>query len=320
MKLSAALIPVLAASTAFAAADPALLGLAMPGATAVSGVRVDQVESSPFGQYLLSQVPAADPNLDRIIAATGFDPRRDLHEIVAAAAGPGNALVIGRGSFQPGRISSAAILAGATSANYNGVDILTGKRAAAPANGKEAAPGAVAFLDAFTVLLGPVDAVKAAIDRHHAGTTFSGPLAQSAMQVSAGNDAWFVSSSPASFMNGKLPDQNLGNLGNALQAVLQTSGGVKFAPSGVTVSIAAVARSAQDAQSLVDVARFLASLVQVNRDKNPGASKIATLADAATFSASGSVASVSVSLPEAQIEQLLKPDHAGPRTRRVARR
>ena len=163
--------------------------------------------------------------------------------------------------------------------------------------------------------------MKAAIDRHIAGAGVSWPLAQKAMQVSADKDIWFVTSqSPANFFSGKAPNQGLGNLANAFQAIQQTSGGVKFASNGVTVALALVADSAQDAQSLVDVGKFLASMVQTNRDQNPGAAKAATLADAAVFSASGSVATVSLSLSEQQLEQLLMPPAGAQPKRRAAAR
>ncbi|HEY7337259.1 MAG TPA: hypothetical protein VH639_20380 [Bryobacteraceae bacterium] len=306
-----AILPLSLALPAMSAVDPALLNLAMPDAQALTGVLVDQVQSSPFGQYVLSQIQI-DPALNQIMSATGFDPRKDLHEIVAASAStpgqPPTGLVVGRGVFQPSRISAAAVLAGAVSSNYNGIAILTASNNQANPNGPALPTASAAFLDATIVVLGDTASVKGAIDRHIAGATFSGPLAQKAMEVSAGNDIWFVTAqSPASFFSGKTPDQGLGNLVNAFQAIQQTSGGVKFASGGVTASLALVARSAQDAQALVDVGKFLANLVQTNRGQNAGAAKAATLADSAVFSANGPVATVSLSLPEEQLEQLLMP-------------
>jgi hypothetical protein len=310
----------LAAIPAFPAVDPALLNLAMPDAQALTGVLVDQVQSSPFGQYVVSQIQV-DSELARVMAATGFDPRKDLHELVAASASNSTGLVIGRGVFQPSRISAAAVSAGASSSNYRGVEILTALTIHANHNGATSQSGSAAFLDPTIVLLGDTASVKAAIDRRIAGAVLSGPLAQNAMQVSAGNDIWFVASqSPASFFSGKAPNQDLGNLANAFQSIQQTSGGVKFASRGVTVGLALVTDSAQDAQSLVDVGKFLASMVQTNRNQNPGAAKAATLADAAVFSASGTVATVTLSLPERQLEQLLMPpDGAQPKRRAAAR-
>ena len=307
MKLFGLLIG--AAATALAGVDPGLLGLVMPDVQALTGVQADAVRSSPFGQYIISQVQI-DSGLSQIMTSTGFDPRRDLNELVAAHSTAQSGLVIGRGVFQPARISSTAVQNGAVSTTYRGIAILTGK-----GNNQN---GAAAFLDSATVLLGDVTSVKAAIDRRLAGTTYSGPLAQKAMEVSAVNDIWFIAAqSPATFFAGSAPNPGMNNLANAFQSIQQTSGGVKFASSGATVGLTLVARSPQDAQSLVDVGKFFANLVQMNRNQNPGAATAATLADAATFVASGSVATVTVALPEQQLEQLLMPSGA-PKSRRAA--
>jgi hypothetical protein len=301
---------VLAAATSFAGVDPTLLKLVMPDAQAITGIQADSVRSSPFGQYVISQVQI-DPELNRIIGLTGFDPRRDLHEIVAAGNGTQNGLVIGRGNFQPALLAAAAVQGGAVSTSYRGFQVLAG-------NGANQT-GAAAFLDNTTVLLGDAASVKAAIDRKIAGTAFSGALAQKAMEVSAANDIWFAASeSPAAYFFGKAPNQGMGNLANAFQSIQQTSGGVKFSSSGVTVLLTLVARSPQDAQALVDVGKFLASMVQTNRDQNAGSAAAATLAGAATFVANGSVATVTLALPEQQIEQLLMPQGAAPKSRRAA--
>ena len=293
------LILALPAATAFATVDPGLLGLVMPDAQAVSGVQADSVRSSPFGQYVISRVQI-DSGLNQIMTATGFDPRRDLHELVAAHSAPQSGLVIGRGVFQPNLISNAAVKDGAVSTSYRGIGILTG-------NGTNQT-GAAAFLDNTTVLLGDIASVKAAIDRRIAGTTFSGPLAQTAMQVSANNDIWFAANqSPATFFSGSTPNPGMSNFANAFQAIQQMSGGVKFASSEVTVGVALVARSPQDAQSFVDVGKFFASMVQTNGSQSPEAAAASTLAQAATFVANGSVATLTLSLPEQQLEQLLMP-------------
>ena len=306
-------LPLLAltAAAAFAGVDPGLLSMVMPDAQAISGIQADAVRSSPFGQYVISQVQI-DPGLSKIMTATGFDPRRDLHELVAAHAGNQSGLVIGRGVFQPALISAAAIQNGAVSTNYRGVAILTGSGANLTA--------AAAFLDNTTVLLGDIASVKAAIDRRISGTSYSGPLAQKGMEISAANDIWFAADqSPATFFAGSTPNPGMSNLANAFQAIQQTSGGVKFASSAVTVGLTLVARSPQDAQSLVDVGKFLVNLVQMNSDRNPGAANAATLASAATFVANGSVATVTLVVPERQLEQLLMPTGT-PRSRRAAAR
>src|SRR5579862_8220713 len=117
------LLLVLAAIPALPAVDPGLLGLVMPEARVLSGIQVAQGEASPFGQYVISQIQTA-PGIDRLAFATGFDPRRDLQEILAAGVGGRRTLVLARGSFQPDTIMRAATAAGGTPADYRGIGIV----------------------------------------------------------------------------------------------------------------------------------------------------------------------------------------------------
>src|SRR5579864_7272023 len=72
------------------AADPQLLNLVMPDAKMLAGVNVDQAKATPFGQYLLTQIQMQDQHLQQMVALTGFDPTRDVHEVLLATnAAPG---------------------------------------------------------------------------------------------------------------------------------------------------------------------------------------------------------------------------------------
>lgn len=311
----------------FAASDPSLLGLVMPDAKVVTGIQVSRSQASPFGQYILSEIkPGA--NFDKLAAAIGFDPRRDLQEIVAATASVNTSgdpaslqgLVLGRGTFQPAKIATAVQLGGATASTYKGFEILgttdANKTGAAKAAG-------IVFLDASTVAIGDLATLKAAIDRRVAGTVFSGSVAEEAKEVSAANDAWFVSSAPSAFLAGKLPGGGAGgggfNPANLLQAVIQTGGGARFTTSGIALSAEALTDSNQNAQALADLLRFGLSMIQVNRNSNPGAGKVASIADTATFAASGPLMRVTLTLPEQQVEQLLMPAAAQAQKKVAAR-
>lgn len=307
------LVSLATAAAAMGAVDPALMNLVMPDAKVLSGIQVDQSISSPFGQYVLAQMQP-DQGFLKFVTATGFDPRRDLREILiatssdAAANGKG-VLILGRGSFQTAQLAAAATAAGATVTQYQGISVLTSPEADSSHS--------VAFLDATTAVMGDTDAVKAAIDRRISRATFSGPLAQKATDVSGTNQAWFATLTPISeFLNGKIPNASLNGItqSNLLQAVLQASGGVNFGSSGVTISADAVTRSNQDAQALVDVLKFLTSMVQMNAADNP---QVASLADAAKFTADGAVMHLSLSLPEQQVERLFM-SQPNPKARKVA--
>lgn len=298
-------VAILAAGTALAGTvNSSLLNLVMPDAAIISGAQVDQAVASPFGQFLLSQFQPGNPGFMEFVGATGFDPRYNLQYILAAtsidASSTHNVLILGVGTFVPSKIIAAATTQGATISQYKGDTIIT-----APNQGTSTQQTSLAFLDAGTVAIGNLTMVQAAIDRKAANAVFSGALAQAATSASGTYQAWFATVTPLSdFLSG-----NMGNLGSLsqnplFQSVLQSSGGVNFNPSGVTVTADAVTASPQNAQALVDVLKFLVSMIQTGDANNPKAS---TLADATTFTVNGSTAHLVLALTEQQAEQLVTP-------------
>src|SRR5579863_6843189 len=77
------------------AADPALLNLVMPDAKIFAGVNVERILASPIGKEIDSKIREGAPQFQEILKQTGFDPRRDLKEILIAATAEGQ---IGRAS------------------------------------------------------------------------------------------------------------------------------------------------------------------------------------------------------------------------------
>lgn len=293
---------------AFAAADPSLLQMAvMPDAQVVAGLEVTQAKNSQFGQYVLSHLSADDTELEQFISQTGFDPRQDVSEIVIASNSKSNTsgnhwLMAAHGTFNIGKITAAAQANGGTPTTYQGVKLIT-QAASAP----HQVTTAFAFLDANTALAGDIASVKAAIDRKPNHTAQDSALAAKAQQVSAANDFWFVTVVPLSNFSSAIPDSNLSTAmnGNLLAGINQASGGVRFGDT-VTISAEAVTRSEKDAQALVDVVKFFAGLVQLNRQNNPAAGQVGTLLDSLQTSTYGNTTQISLSVPEQQIEQLLK--------------
>src|ERR1700736_4789309 len=86
-------------AAALQAADPALLNLVMPDATVMAGINVQKAKTTPFGQFLLTQMPTGS-GLTEFTTATGFDPRQDLTEVLMASnAQQHDGLVLARGTF-----------------------------------------------------------------------------------------------------------------------------------------------------------------------------------------------------------------------------
>lgn len=290
----------LIAAAACAAADSTLLNLVMPGAKVVSGVHVEKTKASAFGKYVLARMQSDDQNLNNFAAMTGFDPRRDLSEVVMASTSSGDEssyLVVGRGTFDRARIVGLARNAGQPVSTYHGVDLIQHK--------DPEKINAVAFLDGGIAVMGDLESVQAAIDRRQSGAVASRALLDRVSRASAGNDAWFFTvGNPGQFLHGKLSDPNLNGAlqGDMLQNVQEAAGGLRFGDLDVKLTAEVVARTEKDAAALADVVRFFAGMVQLNRDRGPGASQAATLLDSMQLSAQDNVMKLSLAIPEDQLE------------------
>ena len=301
------LVVLLALPLAATAADPTLLRMVMPDAKVIAGIQVDQTKNSLFGQYVLSHMQVDDQGFRKFVTQTGFDPRRDVSEVLMSSNWESNSpqsrwLVTARGVFDPGRIGQLAQSKGAVLSNFQGVDILVNS----PHTNPEIQNG-IAFVDGSTAVIGDVNSIKAAIDRLKSGASPSGPLVAKVTELSSKNDFWFATLVPVSEFANTMPDPNLSGAmkGNLLAAINQASGGIRFGDS-VTISGEAITRSEKDAQALVDVVKFVAGLVQLNRQNNPAAGQVATLLDTLDCKTSGNITTISLVIPELQLEQMLE--------------
>jgi hypothetical protein len=288
------------------AADPALLQLVMPDAKVIAGIQVAQTRNSLFGQYVLSHMHVDDAGFKNFIAQTGFDPRRDVTELLIASNWESNSpasrwLVMARGTFDSSKIASAAQGNGITTTNFQGVDILTYS-----GHGKADSENGIAFFDATSAVMGDLPSVQAAIQRRKSGAPPSGQLLAKVRDLSSKNDFWFVTLVPVSEFAGAMPDPNLSGAmkGNLLAAINEASGGIRIGDT-VAISAEAVTRSEKDAQALVDVVKFVAGMIQLNRQNNPAAGQVATLLDTLDCKTAGNVTTISLAIPEQQLEQML---------------
>ena len=281
------------------AADPELVSLAMPDAQVMAGVNVEQVMLSPLGQYLLAQTgQLPDAGLEELIETAGFDPRRDLREILVSSnglTGRNSGIILARGTFDVPKIVEAAVADGATIETYKGVSII----------GKPK-QDAMAFPDSTLAIAGDDAGVRAAIDRKSAPTAISSALAVQVNQLSTTEDAWFVSMVPLNQLQGN----SAAGPGpwSIYGKVQQAGGGVKFG-ANVVVSLQAVSPTDKDASALADLLRSFASASDLflPKDVYVGASSLLKNLNA---TAEGPVTTISLSVPESQIEEIIKMAHA----------
>jgi hypothetical protein len=283
------------------AVDPALLNLVGPDAKVVGGIHAARTASSPLGQFLLSQINEDDAGFRRFVDATGFDPRRDLQEVLFASAGeagrdPG--LVLARGVFNGPQIYAAAKAKGAVSTQYNGIEILQFERKKG---------GSLAILDGSLAIAGDEAMVKAAIDRRKTAPSLDPDIAAKVNEFSNRYDAWVVSAAPLSALARHSRDRNSGGpmQAGALEGIEQTNAGVKFGTM-VQVDGEAITRSEKDATALVDVVRFLTGMLQLNKDRSPETERLAKLLNSLDVRAEAHIMKFSLSVPQTDLEELLK--------------
>jgi len=287
-------------SGALSAADPQLLNLVMPDAKVLAGVNVEQAKGTQFGQYVLNQLQTQDAHMQELVALTGFDPRRDVRELLVASDGVPQGktgLALARGNFDVARIIAAATMHGAVTEMYSGVTILQGP--------KKQEVG-IAFLDATTVAAGDIASVKGAIDRRGMAQPLPAALIVKVNQWSLSQDAWGITTvppaslAPPGAIKAGAPNNLMVNAGQNVQAA---AGGVKFGANAV-FSGEAECDTAQNATTLGDMVKLLINLAQMQAGQDPTAQ---ALVKSVTVTPSGNLLRISASLPQDVFQQMLEP-------------
>jgi hypothetical protein len=296
-------------ATAFAAvlpsqaADSQLLNLVMPDAVVVAGANVAQAKTSQFGQYVLQQIQSNDTGLQKLIAATGFDPTQDVSETLAASNGTAKTgLVLALGTFDPAKFAAAATAHQAVLETYDGVTIIEDPQKAF----------AFAFPSTSIAVAGDLADVKAALDRVSAPSSLPAALVVQINQWSGSQDAWAISTVPLSTFHQNAAKSTVSkgpsaatipglNGQGVFQAIQSAAGGVKFGTNDV-ITAQAQADNAQDAQSMADALKLLASLAQLQASNQQAA---AALAQSLQVSSNGTTLNVTASIPETTLEQLI---------------
>jgi len=288
---------VLCLAGAAHSADPRLLSLVMPDAKLIGGVNVAEIRDSPFGQFLISRGQSDVKGFEEFTAATGFDFKRDLSEVIFASAstqpGDQSGILLARGNFNPSRIAALVQGAGKAPEVYQGVEMLSGKLETR----------VLAFLDAATAVAGDTEAVRAVIARRGSPAQLSPALASQIDRVSAAHHLWAVSvgsfapaASPAA---GAADSKKPGELFKSIQ---QAAAGVRFGTT-VQLSAEALTATAEQATALADALHFLTSAAVVNPPKERSA-QFAAILRGLKLSSEGNTVKLFLELPEVDLEKL----------------
>jgi len=284
-------------SGVLSAADKRLIDLVMPDVKVMADVNVAQAKNSPFGQYVLTQVETQQ--LTQIAALTGFDPTKDVDELLVAGTGAAqhSGLALALGNFNVGAITALIARQKVVTETYHDVTIFENTQ-------KESG---LAFLSNFVVAAGDLANLKAAIDRVSAPSILPAALITEVGRLSATNDAWALSTVPPSSLKPSAGAPSIPGLGNGAENVLGTvqsaTAGIKFG-ANVVIAGQAQADTAQNATAIAGLVQLLVNMAQLKAADEP---QVQALAKALTVTANGATINISLTMPSTQFQELLKP-------------
>jgi hypothetical protein len=263
---------LLTISSAAFGADPKLLNLVMPDAKVLAGANVTTAKISPLGQYLISQLQGNGAQFKSLIALTGFDPFADVTEVLAAStadpAKPGG-LVLMDGNFNVVQIVGALQSRNNSTIQAN-IQTYAGATLVTFVDPNAKINPAVAFIGTGIALAGDTATVEAALDRNGNANSIDPGLATRVNALSGSDDAWVVGDAP-------------------LSSLLSGNAAAAAGPAGQALQIL------QNIQ-----------LGSMNLAKDPQTAGLMQLLQALQVSTSGAGVDIALSVPEGQMEGLLK--------------
>ena len=259
-----------------------------PGAQILAGVNVERVLQSEIGQRFLSQFKAANPSFGQLGAA-GFDPSRELKEIVVAANAATiqqRGLAILYGNFSRARCEQTGRARNAVSRTVQGVKVFTMDR------NKDIA---LACPDDSLIFAGTTALVAAAIARRGSPDP---ALLEQARQLRAAHDIWVLADGAglSQFSNG-LPDRRQGDMAAQMMRNLRRiSGGISLGDN-IVLGIDLLAASAADATALAGALQMMSGIAAQQQQR----SAVGGFLSALKLRAEGDTVRISMSVPQEEV-------------------
>ena len=179
--------------------DNVLIKMAPPGSTSLVGGHMDQIKTTEFYRKLVEQQKL--PQVDQFAMETGFDPRRDVRELLMASTAAG-AVLVARGHFQ---INRTQLLANQLLANKHAQLIRHGQ-----CNVWSLGDSGFCILDATLAAAGDLKSLEAALDEWKSGShTAAQPLLARAKPIDPASQFWGGSTGVAGFLADHMPQKSI---------------------------------------------------------------------------------------------------------------
>jgi hypothetical protein len=226
--------------------DNVLARLVPADSVSLFGARMDQLKGTPLYQKLVVQQKL--DSLDEFAVTTGFDPRRDVRNLlVASSAKSKSGVLLARGSFH---ISSEII------AKANGIRKLSYRGYTIWSNTAQEA--GFCIMDTSLAVAGPVASIHDALDQYKTGDLkTTAVLIGKAQSVPVQYQLWAVSLGGADFLANNMPETgNAANFGKIFRSIENT-----FFEADLSHGLNAMAQgnchTAADAKNLADAVKGL---------------------------------------------------------------
>jgi hypothetical protein len=217
------------------------------------GMRMEQLRSTPLFQKLIAQQKL--PQFDEFSKESGFDPLRDVRDLILASNGK-QTVLLARGNFH------LTLPAKTTRLNYHGyVIVLSG-------NGPDHNAG-FCVLDSTLAVAGPVPALEAALDQYKSGkSNNAAALLSRARSIEEAYQLWVVSTGSQAFISENMP---AGPAGLDVSRIFRTLQNVLLEAdlrTGLKGFIEGVCGTPQDAKALSDATRGMVGMGRLNTPEN----------------------------------------------------
>ena len=277
--------------------DNVLVRMTPQGTTGLVGVHIDQIEETPVYKRLLAGRNLTQ--LDQFAQDSGFDPRRDVHEVLYATT-PKGSVLMARGSFH---LNGDAATRGVSKQRHGDYDIWGGDM------------GGFCILDSTLAIAGDVPAVEAALDEWKSGShTAAQPLLARVAAVSPQAQFWGISTGLAGFLAEHPPTVAPGLDFSKIFSGLRDTWFEVDLTTGLKAEVHGTTATEKDAISLRDTVRGLVGLGRLQvPEKQP---ELLRVWDGITVDQQGRSIALHVDIAQDLVDKLVRLLSAGPAAQR----
>ncbi len=230
--------------------DNVLVRMTPPGSTTLVGIHLDEIsQTSVYRKLMADQAFGA---LDDFADASGFDPRRDVREMLWATT-RGGGVLMARGTFR----ANSPPPAGAVKVRHGEYAIWS------------RGPNGFCILDATLAVAGNMPAVELTLDEWKSGShTAAQTLLARVSAVNPRSQVWGVSTGAAGFLADNLPKSSSGlDFSRIFQGLEET-----WFEADLSIGLRAEAHGAtkteQEAANLRDAIRGMVGLARLQAPEN----------------------------------------------------